>query len=115
MSVCETHLLIAQRDGVFLRAIWPQTKRVLFNDVRSRDKTRMENAVYAFIGIGEEEVLGSLCNILATQGSKDLAETFLNAGNPELHDAAVKWGRARGYDVKTIRGGGNPVCWGGMR
>jgi len=44
-------------------------------------------------------------------GDRSMAEDYLNSGSDELHDWAVKWGKAHGYSIHT-GSGSNRAAWG---
>ncbi len=50
-------------------------------------------------------MIGALKESIAANGSKEMAEDFLNCGHPVLHDAAASWAWAHGYSV--LRGDPN--------
>ncbi len=107
------HYLVARRKKSSLKKNWVETKQVLLKDVESDDRAVVENAVYAFISIGDAEVIPDLINILDDKGNKIMAETYLNSGNKELSDAASNWARRNGYKITSGFGSSN-VNWGSM-
>jgi len=113
-SVDDTiHLLVVKRNGDQLKQMWEDTKRVLLNDVTSNNSNVIKNALYAFIGIGKQEIIPDLINILNKKGTKTTAEAYLNCGNKELSSAAKSWASKHGYYIQ-YSGGSSPVRWGGM-
>jgi HEAT repeat protein len=94
------HFLVAKRDWKILRTSWDQTKDVLLKDVSSSEYLVIENAIAAFIGIGDETIIPDLINILERKSTITLAEAYLNSGHLQLENAAVSWGEKRGYHVK---------------
>ncbi len=69
------------------------------------------NTLYAFIGIGKEEIIPELIEKLNTVGNKTTAEAYLNCGHSGLANAAKEWAWRHGYSIST--GSGNaPVGWG---
>lgn len=109
----KVHFLVARRKRWELRDDWNLTKRVLLNDVSSGDYRTVENALYAFIGIGFQEIIPELVANLSRKGNKVMAEAFLNCGEKELGNAARQWAAIRGYVI--IKGSGaHPVSWGFM-
>jgi HEAT repeat protein len=107
------HFLVAGRDGAGLRTRLRETTDVLLNELRTGVPARIENAIYAFVGLGRDDVIGEVVVTLERQGSKQMAEAFLNSGDHRLTDAARRWAHARGYQVHTGTGSA-PVRWGGM-
>ena len=74
-------------------------KNVLIKDTESHNYHTIENAVYAFIGMGKEEILPVLAEKLTTDGKKAMAEVYLNCGHPELQEAAEEWADKNGYII----------------
>ncbi|HHT9138888.1 MAG TPA: HEAT repeat domain-containing protein [Candidatus Wunengus sp. YC60] len=108
------HLLVAQRDGTRLRESWEVTQKILLKDIETNVYCTIENALYAFIGIGKREIIPVLIEKLNVKGSKTMAEAYLNCGNDELNNAAREWASKNGYHISTGSGAA-PVGWGGMR
>jgi len=109
----EVHYLVAKRDKYGLKKKWAETKQVLLNDVESDNREVVKNAVYAFIAIGNEEIIPDLIAILDNRGNVIMAETYLNSGNKKLDDAARDWARRNGYKI-TSGYGASDVNWGSM-
>ncbi|MCX7766752.1 MAG: hypothetical protein N2246_08645, partial [Candidatus Sumerlaeia bacterium] len=84
---------------------------VLFNDVKSGERRKIENAVYSFIGIGREEIIDELVKILETSGNKEMAETYLNCGHSRLEEAGEIWARRHGYFI-MFGSGSCAALWG---
>jgi len=107
----EVYAWIAKKDADSLKGKWDQTRQVLLADVESSDRRKIENAVYSFVAIGEPKILDDLVKVLNDEGSKEIAETYLNCGNDRLEEAARDWAKANGYDI--IPGGGaSRANWG---
>jgi HEAT repeat protein len=105
------HLWVAERDGKRLTRTWERTKRVLLEDVKSSEYIVIENAVYAFVCIGKDEIIRELKRVLDENGTKEMAEVFLNAGEDRLEKAAERWARERGYEI--LQKVGKPeIQWG---
>lgn len=107
----KTHLLVAKRDAKGLKDNWPQTKSVLLQDITSGNLRAIENALYAFIRLGKEEVIEELIQLLDAKGTETTAEAFLNCGNQKLSEAAKQWAGRRGYVVES-RPGYSRMGWG---
>lgn len=105
------HSLINDKNGYQLREEWDTTKEFLLNDINSREYDAIEKALFAFIGIGKEEIIPVLINNLNSNGNKTMAEAYLNCGHPELANAAQKWAETHGYTIK-LGEGAHPVTWG---
>ena len=108
----EIHYLVALRANNELHALWPDTKRILMDDISTRDTEKMSNALYAFIGIGKEEVIAKLLFVLDNWGTIQIAEAYLNSGNQKLVQGAVNWSKERGLEVQKYSDGNSPVQWG---
>jgi len=67
-----------------------------------------------YIEDGDEEMIPLMIESLNAFGSKQMAEAFLNCGNPRLESAARKWAQAEGYEVTYSEGGGF-AGWGSGR
>lgn len=108
------HFAVAARDGASLTGNWEATRTVLISDLASGDRAMIENALYAFIGIGNPVILQDLLTVLESEGSGALAEAYLNCGRIELVDAAKRWATDHDFSIRT--GPGNaPVGWGQFR
>jgi hypothetical protein len=102
------------RDKDALIMMWEQTKSVLLEDVISSEYRAIENALYAFIAMGKQEIIPTLINTLNSTGNKTMSEAYLNCGNKELDSAAREWVKKHGYSI--ISGAGaSPVGWGSWR
>jgi len=110
----KVHYFVAKRDGYNLEKIWAQTKKVLLEDVESNKYRIIENALYAFIGIGKTEIIPELIDILNRKGTKTMAEAYLNCGNEELYNATRDWASRHGYII-VPGAGAHPVSWGSWR
>lgn len=109
----KVHLWVAARNDSTLQAYWNLTKTVLLKDVESNQYRTIENALFAFIGIGKEEVLPELVSALNTKGNKTMAVAYLNCGHNELDKAAMVWAARHGYYIESGYGS-SPVSWGSM-
>jgi HEAT repeat protein len=109
------HLLVAQQKGEELRQNWATAKTVLLKDVESDHYGAIQNALYAFISIGDRNIINTLVKSLEEKGNKTMALAYLNCGESRLDQAAREWADARGYQVvKTTKNDGvQPVTWGG--
>ncbi len=132
----DIHAALARRDARTLKASPEKTRRVLLGDIRYEnyggfgdDMRRMfgvdpttpefrkyrtiENALYAFIGLGQSEILPTLIDVLNNTEDKITAEAYLNCGQSQLNAAAHEWARKRNYTVHSGPGA-HPVSWGSM-
>jgi hypothetical protein len=108
----QVYYWISDRNKTKLVNNWDQVKKILLSDVRSGEKRKLENAVYAFMSLGNNEIIEDLKQILESDGDIAMAETFLNCGNGELETAATKWGKKHGYII-TSGNGSDKARWGG--
>ncbi len=108
----EIHFLVAKRAHSDLQALWPDAKRILMKDIASKDSDKISNALYAFIGLGREEIITDLLKLLDNNGSVQIAEAYLNSGNEKLVNGAVNWTSDRGMVVHKYSEGNSPVEWG---
>ena len=108
----EIHYLVARRANNDLQALWADAKRILLKDIESKDTDKISNALYAFIGIGKDEVIGDLLKLLDNHGTVQIAEAYLNSGNDKLVDGAESWTQERGLIVQKYADGNSPVQWG---
>jgi HEAT repeat protein len=107
------HFAVAKRDRIDLRVNWNLARKVLLSDIDSTDYRIIENALFAFIGIGKSEIVSELVQNLKTKGNKTMAEAYLNCGHKELYKAARDWAAMHGYVI--LKGSGEaPVGWGSM-
>lgn len=105
------HLLVARKDGPGLRARWNDARTVLLEDIASAERTTIENALFALIGIGKEEIVSALVGVLNRRGHRVMAEAYLNCGHDALRRAASQWAKEHGYSIIQSRSGGK-VAWG---
>jgi len=108
------HFQVAKRAKGELLANWPTTEAVLLKDLESNDYARAENAAFAIIGLGKDEMVNSLVSALNRLGNLDMAEAYLNCGNDLLVKASVNWALQKGEKVHPNRRGAQPVVWGEM-
>jgi len=104
---------VASGNRSELKNSWGLTKFVLLKDIEAKDYFTIENALYAFIGIGNEEIIPELVKILRTKGNKTMAEAYLNCGHQKLRGEAEMWAQRHGYSVKAGKGA-SPIGWGKM-
>jgi len=105
------HYSLAVRDGSYLKQNYDRVEKVLLNDVESEKYRIIENAVFAFIGLGIKESISKLIEKLNQKGNKIMAEAYLNSRHSILYEEAEKWAVNHGYRVK-IGPGAAPVKWG---
>ncbi len=109
----KVHYWVARRWKKTLLSVWEQTKKVLLADVKSEEYPVIENALYGFIGLGQSEIITVLIETLKEEGTKTMAEAYLNCGHETLDKAAREWAQEHGYFI--MWGGGYcPITWGGL-
>jgi HEAT repeat protein len=108
------HFEVAMRNRQFLLDHWETAKRILIGDTNGSRADQIQNAVFALIGLGKEEVVEELIRILNEKGSLKMAMAFYCSGNKALAAAAQSWSLKHEADVKST-GEDCIVEWGGMR
>ncbi len=108
------HFLVSQKKGEELRQDWDTTKKVLIQDIQSKNYRRIQNSLYAFINLGDKEVINDLVKILNTKGNKNMALAYLNSRESSLENAARQWAKQRGFKIIKAKRNQNvqPVKWG---
>jgi HEAT repeat protein len=66
---------------------------------------------YGLMQVGAPETVDALASALLRLGDLDMAEDFLNCGEPTLEQAANDWADANGYQV-VPSGGSSDMTWG---
>ncbi|HPP52681.1 MAG TPA: HEAT repeat domain-containing protein, partial [Thermoguttaceae bacterium] len=97
---------------VFLRGIWPEAKEIMLTFLRDPDLPTACRAAETLIRIGDPDTVPHLVRFLQERGSVEVAEWYLNCGQPALERAAREWAAARGYSVGTWPGGYGGPHWG---
>jgi HEAT repeat protein len=105
------HMLLAQRKGRQAKRDWDVTKRVLMEDIASGENRRLANAVFSTVALGKEEMIQLLIEKLNVDGTKTMAEAYLNSGHDGLANAAKQWASSHGYIILSGQGAA-PVRWG---
>lgn len=106
------HLWVAQRNAQQLTDQWDKTQTVLLADVSSGNTRAISNALFAFIGLGNAEIIPTLITTLENDGDKEMALAYLNCGHDELETAAEDWAAAHGYTVYETTDAPDTVSWG---
>ena len=107
----QVYLWVCQSNADALARARAQTCRVLLEDVKSKDKPRIDHAVFALVSLGWEDMVPELKRILEQSGHEEMAETYLNCGHDELRVAAKVWGNRHKYAI-TPYGGSRKTSWG---
>jgi HEAT repeat protein len=79
----------------------PEVAKALLSGLALRDVDIIRGAYQFFIRKGAANSEGALVVALEQDGDKEMAEYFINSGNPKLTEAARKWALDRGYQVKS--------------
>ncbi len=107
----QVYLWVCQGNAAALARAYAQTCRILLEDVQSKDKPRIDHAVFALVSLGWEDMVPELKRILEESGHQEMAETYLNCGHDELRIAAKAWGNRHKYAI-TPYGGSRKTSWG---
>jgi len=91
---------IGKEDKQNLNSNWELTKKVLLNDLKNGDISKMENAAFALINLGRDEIISDLIKALKVSGSERIANAFWRCGNKELRGIAEERNSKR--DLLTI-------------
>lgn len=111
----KVHYWVAKRNRGYLIINWELTKKTLLQVIQfPQNNKELENAVYAFIGLGVDEIIPNLERVMDSNGSKKLAEAYLNCNNAILYKRAEEWAKTHGYTISSDFYGNKPVSWGGM-
>ena len=104
---------IASRNIKWILGNWDTAGKVLLESAESGDNRRVENAVFALIGIGQNEAVDELVKIIERGGTRTIAKAYMDSGNDTLINAARSWIARSGTEMNT--GGPQPVVpWGSM-
>ena len=107
-----TYVLISMKNSGDLSNSdhWETTKKVLFADMRSKD--RMANGICTFIHIGNDAILPDLRNFLLDYGDERMAELCFFSQKRELADAAALWVYKHQTTLHRLPHGLQGVKWG---
>lgn len=106
------HLFVAERNLDQLDRNWVDTRRVLYDDLKSDNNIVIRNAVFALISIGKQEVVPDLIDFIKNNGTKITAEAYLNCGNQQLSSAAKTWLENNNYVIIPSSSSGDEIIWG---
>jgi len=99
------------------RASYDQLKRRrphVYNPALVRRAVRNQDGpqlLHLAIKVGVHGSEQKLAEVLHGYGTVAMAEDYLNAGSPTLHQAAETWARSRGYTIHYT-GGQRSITWG---
>lgn len=111
----EIYQLVAQNDGGVLRERWTETKDTLTSDIRHGNARAIENALNAFISIGNRKILRDLASLLQNDGTFAIADAYLNSGDGRLYLSAHQWVHAQGCRTKKTRSTVHRPSWGSWK
>jgi len=66
----------------------------------------------ALLKMGRSGTEEQLVTALMRFGWVEMAEDYLNSGNPRLEDAARQWASENGYTISKLPAGGPGPSWG---
>ena len=104
---------VAERNGRSLLDDWETAKRVFLDSLKSGNNQEVLNAVYALIGIGRDEMIGELVDVLEEKGGVAIARAYLHSGNDLLQAAARDWSLRNGTEI-DVGDQNRAVEWGGL-
>ena len=78
-------------------------------------KDAVQKGALELIRNGDEARIIDLGDMLENYGDRQLAEDYLNSGNPDLANAGQAWARKSGFNVNTGPRGSNRALWGSRR
>jgi HEAT repeat protein len=98
-DVEQVYLSIAKRDKRALEANLSRVTAILLADLPSKDRSAVQNAVFAGVGVGSREFVQGALAFFAAEPNVFIAELFLNSGEPGLRAASENWAKAHGYRI----------------
>ena len=105
---------VASRDRQSILKDWNMASKVLIGNLGQRDDKRIEDSVFALIGIGQDESIEELLKIIKENGTQAIAKAYVDSGNDILVKAAQEWAQQNGSEIQA--GGKQPgVQWGAMK
>jgi HEAT repeat protein len=105
---------VARRNKQALLDNWQTARKVLMEDANGENSILAQNAVFALIGIGRDEIIEELVRILDEKGNAVMAKAYQNCGNGSLLEAARAWAAKHGEEQIGQQDEGVLVEWGGM-
>jgi HEAT repeat protein len=102
---------LAASSGAYgmLELLWPEAKPRFLAGLRSEHE--IDWAAHALLHLGHPETIPALIEALHRHGTVEIAEWYLNCGEPSLEAAARSWAGARGYTIRSLPGS-PAVRWG---
>lgn len=111
-SISDTiHVCVAKKNWYQLNKFWKEAKEILISDLYSKRECVVENSVNCLLTLGKIEMVPILIDFLNVDGSKEIAEIFLNCGNTKLSTAAKAWASDYGYSI-DFTSGYRDIRWG---
>lgn len=105
---------IAKRQAHPIIQKWKFHRKVLLNNLKSKDAGLQQFTATALIGLGQEDSLDELVEYIKLHGNPQMAELYLNSKNQRLVSAARDWIEDQGLVVDDKREGTHLVEWGRM-
>jgi len=105
------YFYIAKRQPGPIVENWQYYKKVLQNNLKSKEAALVKYTVYTLISLGQEDSIDILLEFLQQQGNLQYAELYLNCGNQRLERAAKSWAIDQGLSVDDKRSGNSAVAW----
>ncbi|MEJ2110825.1 MAG: HEAT repeat domain-containing protein [Acidobacteriota bacterium] len=104
---------VASRNREAIMENWSMARRVLLQSLQQEDDKKILDAVVALIGIGQDETVESLTELLEQKGTEAMAKAFVDSGKNTLEEAARAWAALNGkqFEVANQIPG---VQWGDM-
>jgi HEAT repeat protein len=111
------HVAVAGRDRPALAADWENTRKTLLADIDTGQTVAVQNALFAFILIGKEEVIPALIDLLNRKRDRErglrIANGYLQSGNTRLASAARDWAARNDAEIFQTHSTKTQVKWGG--
>jgi HEAT repeat protein len=105
---------VAQRNKQALLDNWDIAQKILIKDANSENIRQVQNAAFALIAIGRDEIVDELIRILREKGNGKMAKAYSDCGNASLAEAARDWAKNHGEDLDKAENEGLIVEWGKM-
>jgi len=103
------YTLIGEHDKQRIEEQWDLFGPLLLEDVESGDRKRIYNAICSIVSLGKEDLVDDLLQVLRENGTRVIAEIYLNSGNLRLRVGAESWAKKKGYQI--VPGGSRDAGW----
>ena len=91
---------------------WEVTRRILVENLASKQLRVVRHAVSMLMLLGREEIVPDLLKYLNAHGDLSVASVFVNSGHRQLKSAAESWASKNGFGFTPISGVGGGGFWG---